>query len=698
MSLLLHVNYGSQFLILSLFGSKDFELISSVSARYPYLPSLKEREIFFDLLKTLERKSKHKVLLDQASPSELNLKKIVEEVVISGKFIPDFVSELAYSRKKDDVNKYITSERLIINWDFEKIDFIFGGKDTFVQTFEINWGEISNLKNIEKLLRLFDLHEDKFENFKRSFPAVDEENPFYEIFYGLILENLTTRLDRQNKWRDSVNEIVLTGDVISLWRNLDRLVALVASSIAYTGRCSFIIDSYNLFNSERIKLIEQTGEIADYFFVPEKLRHLKHSLISTDDIETPLVIEVNKVRTIGTEEKEFLKVERNKKETKIPLNGNFIIIDTRDFDYMELLSASTSIVMNTYKSWRRGMGLARKHHRVSAGLKFSPFIYNPRDLFRIPISKDFNSSVEKGNSIKRGEKLGEFSKTYETYLFDLASNFDVFEKFRKYVRVINDQLVDKGQVIAERDGGIGSKGLEMISPVHGKVSLTNLDNGIVRIDSLTKNKVISSPVSGEVSAVIPGSEMVITAGSVEFPVFELAGKDTAGEVIFDIETKNAEGKILFIDEKKISLFNLRKLLQVGTKGIIFESIEKQSWDKIRNFLLETELDFTICILAGFGEATVSEENLKRLKKFEWSFAKFSYDKKTIKFFLESQDKFALKQTDRPQASEFAARMEVRLRDLENWGEIGKIIGIQDDFALVELTGGRVELISLDNLE
>ncbi len=693
---------------LTLFSLKDFNPIYSVISRSPFLnEALQAKEALYYSLMELEKASKVSFMERKSNTKEIYFKDSVEKLTLSGNFIPGSIKDLSFPAVKiEDIGAVLTEDRLIINWNLDKIDLIYGGEKGFIETLELNFEELSKIKGVKKFFQLYQIDEHKFLNFSKAFPLTSRQNYYIEsLLYGLILEKLVSRIDTKNKkWRNVISEIILTGEFPFIWQNYTFLISLLGSALGLSQRYEFILDEFNYFNSENLDLIEETAEIVSYIYIPKELRNFKHVLISDENALSDLIIEDNKIRVIEIFDKEFLEVSGIGKSnrTKIDLRGNLLFLDTRDIDYVELINVAASSperLINQYKDWERGMDVKYPtEERKLIDMNLPGFVYESNAIFSHKINSYFDLSVFKGDVIKKGEELGTFKKKSEKVILDLSSPFDIFEDFNEYLTVVEGQLVNRGQEIAVQQNFIGKKTKTILSPSHGKIILKNIENGIVEIDSLLRDLKEVSKISGKISNIIPGKEILIEARAYNVSLFETVGKNVEGEIIFDFEKNDLNGKILFFEENTLSLYNLRKLLQIGLKGIIFESINLENFKKLNDYLLKTELDFAIAVLAGFGELKIRPEMKKKMALFESHPAILDAEDHLLKIYFSGEEKFPTKKEIEIEVGEFRIKQSVVARDFKNWGAHGKILSIEKDDALVQLDEGKVELISLYNLD
>lgn len=686
---------------------KDFEPVFSTVSRIPFLADDSQSgEIMYFMIRSLEEASKVNILSKKSNPKTICFNKDVECVTLSGKFVPGVIQDLCTSVQEAELESILTESRLIINWDVDRIDIILGGEKGFVESIEMTYQSLSKFTKIKGFLDFYGIDEVKLLNFQKAFPVASYSNYQVEtLLYGLIFEVLTERIDEKEvNWRKAVSDIILTGEFPFVWGNYIYLVSLLGSALGLSKRYEFIIDIFNYFNSESLEYIEETAEAASYIFIPTELQDYKHSLIPIEGVPSDLVIEKNKIRVIEIYDKEYLEVSsiKNDEKARIDLRGNLLFVDTREIEYSDLLGVAQSSkdqLIDQFNDWERGMKVEKQDERRKVvDLDISNILYSGKSIFEQKTNKSFTLSVPQKSEVKKGQKIGIYKNKIERQVLDLVSPLDIFEDFHEHVVVIDGQLVEKGQLLAEKEGFFGNKERQLKSPNYGKVLLGNVENGFIELDVLTKNVEGTAEVSGTILKVVPGKGVLYETGEFRTNLFDTVGKSVEGELVFDYEEKDLTNKILFFEEDELSLYNLRQLLQLGLKGIVFESIHYKNIGKLEDFLVKTNLDFAIGVLMGYGKFRMGKDFKKRISRFEGHVARLDVEEKAVKIYFGGENKFSIKGVSLSQTSSFRANKEVVVRSLSSWGKIGKILSIKDRDVLVEFGDGKVELVSLYNLD
>ena len=715
MKLVLAINYTQDFVKLSLFNSKDLSLVKSVFSRIPLgLGTERKRIHLAKLIEYLESASKTD-FIDELSPNGLiSFGNNLSKVSVSGNNVPTFVRELSNSKGGEEKISLL-KRRLIINWNLASISFIYGSKkEGGIEHFDLNYNSLVKVPGMIRLFRAYGFDKNDFANFLEAFPLIHKENRLFEfLFFGLLMEEVANRMKRKDKnWFQDIHEIILSGEYVSFHDDLSYLISLVGNSLGLVGIYEVITDKYNFFNSEDINLLKKTGEIANYLYVPTKLRSLEHNLVGDrGKARQKVLLEDEKIRLIEILNRDSLEVmgENKKSIQKVHLKGNLLLIDTRDFDtfhLIPLLERKRVRLEDIFEDWERGLKSIETKSGGGSQLKevadvvntdFQRMRFKKNLSFLEPINKETNVKASKGVYLKRGESFGKSQKVLKRKLLDMGGVLKARDEFVNLTNVLEGQNVRKGEVLAKRDVLFGIGRYTLRSPESGKVDLKNLDNGLIGLTVTKENMDAISRVEGTVQRVIPNKGMDMKVQALEVSLLKTTGKDAVGELALDFK-KQIDDKILFIKNHIVSISELRKLLQLGIAGIIFESMDYANWLTLRAFLTESKLDVAVGVLIGFGKVEMPEELRRKLISLEKHTIEIDVKKRVMRIFVGGGEKFVIQDQEDLTVKKFESRDAVVSRGMSSWGMNGEIVSILEDSALVQFGKRDVQLTSLYNLE
>ncbi|HEB13714.1 MAG TPA: hypothetical protein ENI13_01905 [candidate division CPR3 bacterium] len=709
------INYTQDFVKLSLFNSKDLSLVKSVFSRIPLgLGTERKRIHLAKLIEYLESASKTD-FIDELSPNGLiSFGNNLSKVSVSGNNVPTFVRELSNSKGGEEKISLL-KRRLIINWNLASISFIYGSKkEGGIEHFDLNYNSLVKVPGMIRLFRAYGFDKNDFANFLEAFPLIHKENRLFEfLFFGLLMEEVANRMKRKDKnWFQDIHEIILSGEYVSFHDDLSYLISLVGNSLGLVGIYEVITDKYNFFNSEDINLLKKTGEIANYLYVPTKLRSLEHNLVGDrGKARQKVLLEDEKIRLIEILNRDSLEVmgENKKSIQKVHLKGNLLLIDTRDFDtfhLIPLLERKRVRLEDIFEDWERGLKSIETKSGGGSQLKevadvvntdFQRMRFKKNLSFLEPINKETNVKASKGVYLKRGESFGKSQKVLKRKLLDMGGVLKARDEFVNLTNVLEGQNVRKGEVLAKRDVLFGIGRYTLRSPESGKVDLKNLDNGLIGLTVTKENMDAISRVEGTVQRVIPNKGMDMKVQALEVSLLKTTGKDAVGELALDFK-KQIDDKILFIKNHIVSISELRKLLQLGIAGIIFESMDYANWLTLRAFLTESKLDVAVGVLIGFGKVEMPEELRRKLISLEKHTIEIDVKKRVMRIFVGGGEKFVIQDQEDLTVKKFESRDAVVSRGMSSWGMNGEIVSILEDSALVQFGKRDVQLTSLYNLE
>lgn len=273
-----------------------------------------------------------------------------------------------------------------------------------------------------------------------------------------------------------------------------------------------------------------------------------------------------------------------------------------------------------------------------------------------------------------------------------------------YLVRIDGEYVMQGEVIAERlvNGGLSLK--RVVAGKDGILSFSRINKGVV--DILGEQEIVEykSPIYGKVVDIDINVGIYIST-----ECFSVFGKNNykqekveysghfifvgTGESVYTIKhlDDNYEGKIVFVG-KYVYPELIVELYKRGAYHVITYSI---NYDDYRN------IQFPITVLGGFGNIIMPDLWYRSIKDFNNSYCSVVVDKGKSTVYIVDDGQYLIENQIKLKNSivdNMKVGMDVRIRDVSNLNEIGKVLYIDNDYVQVKLESGAILLVNERSLD
>lgn len=196
------------------------------------------------------------------------------------------------------------------------------------------------------------------------------------------------------------------------------------------------------------------------------------------------------------------------------------------------------------------------------------------------------------DSQKCNKKIGEWLNENETigsYKKDVYESIFISQKAKP--TVFNGQIIKAGDVLA-----VGPNNKQISAEIAGKVDLSQIKNGQLKIISDKKDEEIKSPISGELVSFSKSEGFIIKSQFKSIFIGGQIGNSFWGRLDNNMDFDGAIIKFVslkdFLDDLKEK--SLQKYLNKGVRGVL---IEASSQEEINKFSTLSTLPFGICFLS-----------------------------------------------------------------------------------------------------
>lgn len=311
-------------------------------------------------------------------------------------------------------------------------------------------------------------------------------------------------------------------------------------------------------------------------------------------------------------------------------------------------------------------------------------------FFRRKIDSDFDLVVKSGQKITKDQVIAYGRKSDIIDVINVKKELgSKTRKVDKYVKVFEGEIIHKGDVLAVKKSRFGISKNVVLSKEEGRIDLSSIKSGKIKIRSIVKEKVLEAKVSGFVGKIIPGKYIEIKTDFIEIqPVMILGGKVQGNfyflskELVqsnYNILDPGLRGTIIGTDFY-VNVKFVRQLKKSGVKGLVVNSIKFEELEKIKKD--EQVNGFTIVILEGFGELPLKEHIHELLNTNDGEYVSILKKEFIVIFSVtgENVNKVNLKSVAVKRLKE---GVKVQVFDVANWGENGLVTSINGDVCFVK---------------
>ena len=315
--------------------------------------------------------------------------------------------------------------------------------------------------------------------------------------------------------------------------------------------------------------------------------------------------------------------------------------------------------------------------------------------FSIPLRGDEKVFAKKGSYIKYGDKLFEsINSSVEKSIYIPKAIGCRVEDSYKYVTRIDGEYIDKGDRIAQKVSKSGLSITEAIAPDSGVLDLSRIDKGYIDILGEAGESIFKSDFDGYINEVNPSDGMVITSNAVCIDAVASTKEDKRYFGKLEIL---ADGSSI-ITEKMLKDDYRNQIVWVGP--YLYDKLAAELFERGAVALITYAISYSefrsiglpIAVLGGFGSVHCDMQFVKRLVSFK--------DKLTILDGIQNQI-FIISDIQKENNGwmvDHLVGQTVISRTPGSYGYIGKIVNIENEYALVDIDKKGKILIHLGSLD
>lgn len=241
--------------------------------------------------------------------------------------------------------------------------------------------------------------------------------------------------------------------------------------------------------------------------------------------------------------------------------------------------------------------------------KISRYKVIERDRFLIEIPVDAEIDVKRGESVKKGELLYQDSSSeiIETYYLPKALGVKA-DQADQYIGRVSGQLIEKGDLLAERLTNAGLVTKRVVAGVDGIISTKRIKSGYIDILSESNEKSIFSPVDGYIVEIKAGKYIEIEASSIAVDYFSAAHLEKSAH---HVDTLTGEH---VVSGRLVSIFRQRAGSSIDSDPLSIIGNKSTEIGKEMELLYDSEIaDFAgkLVYVGNFCQPELVKELYKR---------------------------------------------------------------------------------------
>ena len=332
-------------------------------------------------------------------------------------------------------------------------------------------------------------------------------------------------------------------------------------------------------------------------------------------------------------------------------------------------------------------------------------IVNKYDSFRfnIPYSHRDRALVKAGQKINKGDNLLDRKENSKGYTFYVPNHISVpSNEVSKYITCIDGELVNKGDVLIEREASGGLTVKKLISPIDGVVDLTRIESGYIDILGEEDSSIYKSSFSGNVIDVNPVEGIVVDsqAFAMDIKILSKMYQDAEAEQIFGEFITIGDGTDLLLKAQDDDYTN--KIVFAGK--YLHVSLLQDLFEKGAAFVLTYSMEYPdfrrqslpLGILGGFGEISCDNKIISLLSKRNGELAIVDLEESQI-FFLSNESE---RKSSKGNFVLNVVGCTVRSLSIPNYSMLGEVKEVQEDqtYITVEWENGSRGIIDIGSVE
>lgn len=318
--------------------------------------------------------------------------------------------------------------------------------------------------------------------------------------------------------------------------------------------------------------------------------------------------------------------------------------------------------------------------------------------FKIALNEKDRVFVSPDQQVEKGDQLYKTVKNNIKHSLYLPEEISCkLSKILEYIRCIDGEYIEEGEVLAEKISSNGLFANKLLSPSSGLVDLSRIQTGFLDILGEEAEHIVKSRFSGHIQEVNPVDGITVKADAYALDLIAISNVPNRGE------GKTVSGEFIFIGDGKELKFKgdedsyQNKVVFVGKH--LHTSLLQDLFEKGAAFVLTCSMDYEefrmqslpIGIIDGFGDIYSSEEFIQKLKQFENSFVVLDWEESQA-FFVS--DKKLVEDATRGSFVRNLVGNTVISRSNSNYGMLGRIADIAEGGEYVTVEWGNAKARSI----
>ena len=318
--------------------------------------------------------------------------------------------------------------------------------------------------------------------------------------------------------------------------------------------------------------------------------------------------------------------------------------------------------------------------------------------FRIPVSSRDKVLVKAGEKVQEGTEMFFRKGNYVRHSFYVPDQLNCsIQNIPDCVTCIDGELINEGDVLAEKiaTGGLTVK--RLVSPSSGIVDLARIRHGYIDILGEEQESLFKSTFDAEIVDVNPLDGITFKTSALALDLVSISNTqnitltgefktiNTGKDVKLKGDDVSYQDKIVFVG-KHLHQGLLKDLFEKGAKFVLTYSMDYQDF---RNQGLP------VGIIGGFGEIYSGNKVLQTLADLEGCYTVVDFQESQV-FFLKEMSKSSTKE------SVFVKNLigsKMISYASGSYGMNGEIVGVEGSgYATVEWENGGRGIVSLGSME
>lgn len=318
--------------------------------------------------------------------------------------------------------------------------------------------------------------------------------------------------------------------------------------------------------------------------------------------------------------------------------------------------------------------------------------------FKIPLSSRDKVLIKAGERVTEGTEMFFRKGNYVRHSFYLPDQLNCsISNIPDCVTCIDGELINEGDVLAEKIASGGLTVKRLVSPSSGIVDLARIRHGYIDILGEEQESLFKSTFEADIVDVNPLDGITFKTSALALDLVSISNAqniiltgefktiNTGRDIKLKGDDASYQDKIVFVG-KHLHQGLLKDLFEKGAKFVLTYSMDYQDF---RNQGLP------IGIVGGFGEIYSGEKLLKTLTDLEGCYTIVDFQESQV-FFLQDTNKLEKKE---PIFVKNLIGSKIISRASGSYGMNGEIVSVEGSgYATVEWENGGRGIVSVGSME